>query len=71
MVGVSTGRYTMLSSGSTVMWVHTPLLPVHAHEPFSHVSVPNCPRIGTPSNFHSILPVRMSKARATPLTLLL
>src|SRR5262245_62758741 len=46
MVGDSTGRYTRPASGSTVICVQTPLFPVHAHDSFSHVSLPSSPGYG-------------------------
>src|SRR5262249_21231816 len=58
------------ASSSTLICVHTPVLPLSFHDPFSHVSLPNSPGRGTRLNDHSSLPVRASKARATPLVLL-
>src|SRR5204862_1735405 len=58
------------ASGSAVICVHTPVLPLMAHESFSHVSLPTSPGLGIVLNVHSVLPVRTSKARANPLLLL-
>ena len=52
------------------MPVHTPVFPLTAHESFSQVSLPNSPGRGMVLNCHSSLPVRTSKARASPLVLL-
>src|SRR5580765_2621838 len=71
IVGVSTGRYTSPASGSTEIWVHTPTLPDHSHEPFSHVSLPNSPGPGIVLNFQSCLPVFTSNARTRPLEFVL
>ena len=50
--------------------VHTPVLPLIAHESFSHVSLPNSPGRGIVLNVQSSLPVRTSNARTSPLVLL-
>ena len=50
--------------------VHTPVLPLIAHEPFCHVSLPNSPGRGIVLNVQSSLPVRASNARTSPLVLL-
>ena len=50
--------------------VQTPVLPLTAHESFSHVSLPNSPGRGMVLNVHSSLPVRTSNARTRPLVLL-
>src|SRR5437899_12227481 len=69
-VGSSTGRYTRPSSSSTVICDHTPVLPLVAHDSFSHVSLPNSPGRGIVLNVHSSLPDRTSHARTSPLVLL-
>src|SRR5215510_4373443 len=71
MVGVSTGRYAMPASGSTEICVHTPTLPVHSHEPFSQVSLPNSPGPGIVLKRQSCLPVLTSNARTRPLEFVL
>ena len=58
------------ASSSTVICVHTPVLPLTAHESFSQVSLPNSPGRGIVLNVQSSLPVRTSKARTSPLVLL-
>src|SRR3954470_8263779 len=68
--GSSTGRYARPASSSTVICVHTPVLPLTAHESFSHVSLPNSPGRGIVLNVHSSFPVRASNARTSPLVLL-
>ena len=50
--------------------VQTPVLPLTAHESFSHVSLPNSPGRGMVLNVQSSLPVRTSNARTSPLVLL-
>src|SRR5207248_11490875 len=55
---------------STLICVHTPVLPLSFQEPFSHVSLPYSPGFGIMLNDHSSLPVRASYARATPFVLL-
>src|SRR6478736_5795106 len=60
----------MPASGSAVICVHTPVLPLIAQESFSQVSLPTSPGRGIVLNVHSVLPVRTSKARASPLLLL-
>src|SRR3954470_21543486 len=67
--GSSTGRYARPAASSTVIWVHTPVLPLTAHESFSHVSLPNSPGRGMVLNVHNNLPVRTSNSRASPLVL--
>ena len=47
--------------------VHTPVLPLIAHDSFSHVSLPNSPGRGIVLNVHSILPVLTSKRAHQPL----
>src|SRR5205823_2739142 len=69
-VGSSTGRYTRPASSSTVICVHTPVLPLTAHDSFSHVSLPNSPGRGIVLNVHSSLPLFTSNARTSPLVLL-
>src|SRR6202049_387008 len=69
-VGSSTGRYTRPRSSSTEIWVHTPVLPLTAHESPSHVSLPNSPGRGIVLNVQSTFPVRASNARTSPLVLL-
>src|SRR6185503_10600518 len=69
-VGSSTGRYTRPSSSSTVICVQTPVLPLTAHDPLSHVSLPGSPGRGMVLKVHCSLPVRTSKARTSPLVLL-
>src|SRR6185369_12475327 len=71
IVGVSTGRYTRPASGSTEICVQTPTLPLHSHDPFSQVSLPNSPGPGIVLNFQSCLPVRTSNARTRPLEFVL
>src|SRR3954447_25808627 len=71
MVGVSTGRYARPATGSAEIWVHTPTLPVHSHDPFSHVSFPNSPGPGKVLNRQICLPVRTSRARTSPFALVL
>src|SRR6187200_2845592 len=71
IVGVSTGRYARPASGSAVICVHTPLLPVHSHDPFSHVSLPNWPGPGIVLNRHSCLPDFASNARTRPFAFVL
>ena len=51
------------------IWPHTPALPVYLHESFSHVSLPNSPSIGMVWKIQSRLPVRTSKPRMKPFTL--
>src|SRR4029453_7884989 len=60
----------MPSSSSTVICVHTPALPLTAHDPFSHVSLPTSPGRGIVLNVHNTFPVRASYARTRPLVLL-
>src|SRR6516164_8818194 len=69
-VGSSTGRYTRPASSSTVICDHTPVLPLTAHDSFSHESLPNSPGRGIVLNVQSSLPVRTSRARTRPLVLL-
>ena len=53
-----------------MIWFQTPTLPLVAHEPFSHVSLPNSPGAGIVLNRHTSFPVRTLKARTRPLVLL-
>src|SRR5205823_6320750 len=69
-VGSSTGRYTRPASSSTVICDQTPVLPLIAHDSFSHVSLPNSPGRGIVLNVQSVFPVRTSYARTRPLVLL-
>src|SRR5205814_3712854 len=69
-VGSSTGRYTRPASSSTVICVHTPVLPLVAHDSFSHVSLPNSPGRGIVLKVQSSFPVLTSHARTRPLVLL-
>src|SRR3954465_180362 len=71
MVGVSTGRYARPATGSTEIWVHTPTLPLHSHDPFSQVSLPNSPGPGIVLKRHSCLPVFTSNARTRPFAFVL
>src|SRR5450759_2955728 len=71
IVGDSTGRYTRPASGSADISVHTPVLPVQFHDPFSHVSFPGSPGPGIVLKRQSCLPVRASYARTSPFALLL
>src|SRR5580765_1351581 len=71
IVGDSTGRYTRPASGSAVICVHTPLLPVHDHDSFSHVSLPNSPGYGIVLKRQINLPVRASNARTRPFAFVL
>ena len=50
--------------------VHTPALPLIAHELSCQVSLPNSPGLGIVLNVHNSFPVRASNARASPLVLL-
>src|SRR5258705_8193222 len=52
------------------MPVQTPVLPLVAHDSFSHVSLPNSPGRGIVLNVHSSLPVFASHPRTRPLVLL-
>ena len=61
----------MLSSSSIAICPHTPALPVYLHESFSHVSLPNSPSAGMVWKIHRRLPVRTSKPRMKPFTLVL
>src|SRR5581483_2101741 len=54
----------------TVICVHTPTLPLIAHNSSSHVSLPNSPGRGIVLNVQSSLPVLTSNARTSPLVLL-
>ena len=69
-VGDSTGRYARPASGSAVISVHTPVLPVYSLEFSSQVSAPGSPFCGMVRNCQRRLPVRTSKARAEPLLFL-
>src|SRR4029078_10233497 len=60
----------MPPSSSTVICVHTPVLPLVAHDSFSHVSLPNSPGFGIVLNVQSSLPLFTSNARTRPLVLL-
>ena len=52
----------MPSSSSTVIWVHTPVLPLIAQEPFSHVSLPNSPGCGIVLNCQSFARAGIERA---------
>src|SRR5947209_2671955 len=71
MVGDSTGRYTRPASGSTVICVQTPVLPVYSQDPFSQVSLPNSPGKGMVLKRQICLPVLASNARTRPFALVL
>src|SRR4029453_17123738 len=69
-LGSSTGRYTSPASSSTVICDHTPVLPLIAHDSFSHDSAPNSPGRGIVLNVQSSLPLLTSQARTSPFVLL-
>src|SRR5438445_356666 len=52
------------------MPVQTPVLPLIAHDSFSHVSLPNSPGRGIVLNVQRSLPVFTSNARTRPFVLL-
>ena len=53
-----------------MIWVHTPVLPLIAHEFFSQVSPPGSPGFGIVLKVQISFPVRTSNARASPFVLL-
>ncbi len=60
------GRYTRPSSGSALIIVHTPTLPVTRHESPPQVSLPNSSPCGMVWNVHFVRPECTSKPRIHP-----